>query len=446
MNATGPLGLLRELVRTPSENPPGEGEGPVAELLRDRLAGAGLTTDILTSPAGRPSLIARIPGPPDRPPLVLLSHTDVVPVERDRWRHDPFGGETLDGELWGRGTLDMKGVAVMHAEAAAALAAGDRAPTREVVVVAVADEEAGGGEGAGWLVGAQGARVGFREDRPLPEVLGEGGFGLSGILPRPVMPIVLGEKSPLRFRARATGDSGHGSMPPQQQAIRELARFVEAVSGRQRTRVHAVMREQFAALADAAEGVRMRIFRLLAGPTGHLAVRLLAPQLRARAGAIGHLVADTITPTEMHAGYKNNVVPGQAEAGFDARLLPDTDADAVLAELRRTGRRHGVEVEETSRSGGPTSPRSELFDRLASVSSGLPGRPVPVPSLTPGVTDLRFFRARGATAYGWVPLVLSPELLATFHGDDERIPIEGFEEGLTAMAEVVVGAATTATR
>jgi len=436
------LELLRELVRIPSVNPPGDGEGAVAELLRDRLTVAGLGTEILSSPAGRPSLVARLPGPPDRSPLVLLSHTDVVPVEREHWRHDPFGGETIAGELWGRGTLDMKGVAVMHAEAVVALASRDREPDREVIVVAVADEEAGGGEGAGWLVADHGDRVGFSHGRPRPEVLGEGGFGLSGILARPLMPIVLGEKAPLQFRARATGSPGHGSLPPDHQAIRELARFVEAVSGPRRARLHPVMREQFAALAGAAEGVQGRLFGLLAGPTGHLALRALAPQLRSRAGAIGHLVADSITPTEIHGGYQSNVVPGEAEASFDARLLPDTDADALLRELGRIGRRHDVEVEEIWRTGGPASPRSSLFDLLAEVSSRLPGNPVPVPSLTPGATDLRFFRARGATAYGWVPLVLSPELLATFHGDDERIPIEGFAAAVTAMTEVVTAAAS----
>jgi acetylornithine deacetylase/succinyl-diaminopimelate desuccinylase-like protein len=435
------LELLREVVRIPSVNPPGDGEGAVAELLRARLAAAGLDTDILSSPTGRPSLVARLPGPPERPPLVLLAHTDVVPVEASRWQHDPFEGETIDGELWGRGTLDMKGVAVMHTEAVATLASRQQAPDREVIVLAVADEEAGGGEGAGWLIAEHADRVGFIDGRPRPEVLGEGGFGLSGILERPVMPIILGEKAPLRFRARATGAPGHGGLPPQQQAIRELARFIEHVSGPRRARLHPVMREQFAALAEGAQGAQARLFGLLAGPTGHLAIRALAPRLRARAGAIGHLIADSITPTEIHGGYKNNVVPGEAEASFDARLLPDTDVDGLLRELGRIGRHHDVEVEEIGRTGGPASARSPLYDVLADVSSRLPGSPLPVPSLTPGVTDLRFFRARGATAYGWVPLVLSPELLATFHGVDERIPVDGFTAAVAAMTEVVTTSA-----
>ncbi len=186
--------LLAELIRIPSVTGDADGEGAVAEVLRARLDGAGLETRIERSPEGRPNLVARLAGPTDRPALVLLSHTDTVPVEEQAWRHDPFGGEVVDGELWGRGALDMKGVAVLHADALAALVASGATPTREVLVVAVADEEAGGAEGAQWLVRDHGELVGFREGLPPPEVVGEGGFGLSGLLDRPIMPLVLGEK------------------------------------------------------------------------------------------------------------------------------------------------------------------------------------------------------------------------------------------------------------
>jgi acetylornithine deacetylase/succinyl-diaminopimelate desuccinylase-like protein len=431
-----PIELLADLIRIPSVNPDGEGEGPVAELLRDRLDVAGLTTTIEISPGGRPSLVGRVPGPTDVAPLVLLSHTDVVPVEPDAWRHDPFGGEIVDGELWGRGALDMKSIAVLHAEAAAALAASGATPTREVVVVAVADEEAGGAEGAGWLLDERPELVGFREGAPPPEVLGEGAFGLSGLLERPVMPIVQGEKAPLAVRVRARCRPGHGSMPPADQAIQRLLSFVDRVSGPRRARIHPVMRDHFAALAVAATGPERRVFELLASGAGPAAVRALAPLLRSRSAAIGQLVADSVTPTMLSAGYKLNVVPGEAEATFDCRLLPDTDPDEVLAELRRAGG-GDVEVEVVQRWATTTSPRGELFEVLADASSTLPHEPIPVPSLTPGVTDVRYFRAAGATGYGWVPLVLTPELLATFHGHDERVPVAGFEEAVDVMTDVV---------
>jgi acetylornithine deacetylase/succinyl-diaminopimelate desuccinylase-like protein len=443
---TSPVRLLADLVRVRSVNPvergEAEGEARVAELLRAPLDAAGVETEILRSPGGRPSLVARLPGPTDAAPLVLNSHLDVVPVEEDAWRRDPFGAEVVDGELWGRGTLDMKGIAVMHAQALVELASSGVDATREVLLVAVADEEAGGAEGAGWLVRDHPERAGFRDGAPPPEVLGEGGFGLSGLLPRPVMPIVVGEKSPLQVRARASAPSGHGSLPPVEQAIRNLARFVEQVSGPRPARLHPVMRAQFEALALAASGVEARVFRLLGGRTGDAAVRVLAPVLRRRAAVLGNLLADTVTPTEVHGGYKVNVVPGEATASFDCRLLPDTDPDGVLRALRRAGRPLGVEVEELHRWASPTSPRGALFDALADVSAGLPDRPLPVASLTPGTTDLRFWRARGATAYGWAPVVLTPEQVATFHGHDERIPVQGFLDAVDATVEVVRRATT----
>jgi acetylornithine deacetylase/succinyl-diaminopimelate desuccinylase-like protein len=444
--AAAAVELLAELVRIRSVNPPAQGdpggESQVAERLREPLRTAGFETEILRSPGGRPSLVARLPGPTDRAPLVLNSHLDVVPVEEDAWSQDPFGGEVIAGELWGRGTLDMKGIAVMHVEAAIALATSMATPSREVVIVAVADEEAGGAEGAAWLVREHPSQVGFREGAPTPEVLGEGGFGLSGILSRPLMPVIVGEKSPLQVRARASGAPGHGSLPPRRQAIRALVRFVEQVAGPRPARLHPVMREQFETLAAASSGAQAQLFRLLGSAPGDTAIRLLAPALRGRSEVIGNLLADTVTPTQLQAGYKVNVVPGEATADFDCRLLPDTDPDEVLRDLRRVGRSLGVEVDELDRWSSETSPRGPLFDHLTEVSAGLPGGPLPVASLTPGMTDLRFWRARGATAYGWAPVVLSPEQVATFHGHDERIPVDGFHRAVEAMTEVVRRAAS----
>lgn len=437
-----PLELLADLVRIPSVTGDAEREGQVAERLRSRLDGAGLATEIVTSPAGRPTLLGRIEGPRDRPPLVLVSHSDVVPVEPDAWTHEPFGARIHDGQLWGRGSLDMKGIAVTHAEAAAALAAGGTAPDREVIVVVVPDEEAGGGEGAAWLLDAHADRAGFRDGAPPPDVLGEGGYGLADVLSRPVMPIVVGEKVPVRVTARAAGEAGHGSLPPTRQAIGHLVRFVDAVAGPRTARLHPVVREQFAELGAAADGPQQRALRLLSGPAGPALVRAAATVVRSRSPAIGALLADTLTPTYLEAGYAGNVVPGRAEARFDARLLPDTDVDELLAWLRRVGRRLEVEVELGRVDAGPVSGRGPLFDVLATVSSDLAGEPAPVVSLTPGVTDLRFWRRRGATAYGWMPLVLTGDQLAGFHGRDERIPVDGFQAAVDAMARAVRLAAT----
>ena len=429
------VALLRELLRIDSTNPPG-GEAPVAELLEAHLAKAGLTCDILGSPDGRPNLVARMPGPTDRPALVLLSHTDVVGVEDEMWSRDPFGGDVDEGAIWGRGALDMKGIAVMHAIAAIELADSGATPTREVIVAAVADEEAGGEQGAAWLARERPEVFGFGDERPPPEVLGEGAFGLSNVIDRPVMPVAFGEKTAVWMDLIASGDPGHGALPPEHQAPEQLARAITAVSGFRRPRVHPVMAEQMRALAPHAGVVRGRLMHALGGRAGKHIVRAMHGAF-VRSGAVGTLLADSVTPTQLSAGYKNNVVPGSATASFDCRLLPDTDPSEFASDLQRRVSPFDVKVEVRKSHGGPVSERTDLFDAIARACATMRERPLVVPTLSPGFTDIRNLRRLGATGYGFAPVVLSPELLSTIHGHDERIPIDGFEQSVRVMTDLV---------
>jgi acetylornithine deacetylase/succinyl-diaminopimelate desuccinylase-like protein len=436
-----PVDLLQDLLRARTVNPPGDEEA-AATVLEAYLSDAGLETEILVSPGGRSNLIARLDGPHDRPALVLLSHSDVVPVEEGSWTHDPFGGELHDGYIWGRGALDMKSIAVMHGVAVAELARSGRAPTREVIVVSLADEESGGGEGARWVIDEHPDRVGLGDERPPPEVLGEGAYGLTGILERPVMPVALGEKTAVWFDVIARGDSGHGALPPEEQALVNLAALTGQIAGFGVPRVHPVMREQFSALAGVASGTTAVVFRALASPAGGVVARTIAPRLR-RAGALGLLLSDSVTPTQMAGGYKSNVVPAEARASFDSRLLPDTDIEGFIASVDEKARRHGGLVANVKhKRQGPVSSKGPLFENLEQVSRELAPDAVAAVSLSPGITDVRFFRARGATGYGWCPLFLTPELLATIHGHDERIGTEDFEKAVTAMSNVVLRAST----
>ncbi|MGH2736168.1 MAG: M20/M25/M40 family metallo-hydrolase [Actinomycetota bacterium] len=428
--------LLQELLRFDSTNPPGN-ELPVAELLARRLGGAGLETEIFNSPEGRPSLVATLEGPAERPALVLLSHTDVVGVETEQWSHDPFGGAIDQGFIWGRGALDMKGIAAMHAATAMTLAGSGTTPQREVIVVVVADEEAGGAQGAEWLVSEHPEVVGFAEGRPAPDVLGEGGFGLTGVIDSPILPIVAGEKSALWLRFEATGDPGHGSMPPRHNAVENTARFLNKVTGFSPPRVHPVMREQLRRLAAATSGTQGRALRALASGAGPVVARAVAGRLR-DAGTLGALLSDTVTPTQLEAGYKGNVVPGRATGSLDCRLLPDRDPQEFIAGLNRRGQKYGVTV---SAGGVHASPVSRIegptYAVLEELSARLARDAVVVPSLTPGTTDVRVFRRHGAHGYGWVPLIISPELLATVHGHDERIPESGFLTAVELMTAAV---------
>lgn len=431
--------LLQQLLRTETVNPPGN-EGRAVELLEDFLGSAGMEVRIEKSPEGRPNLIARLEGPRDRPALVLLSHTDVVAVESEHWSRDPFGGEVHDGHVWGRGALDMKGIGALHAVAAAELARSGKTPQRELIFVAVADEEAGGSQGAAWLLDERADLVGMSEKRPPPDVLGEGGFGLTGLLERPLMPIVLGEKIAMKVKLKTRGDAGHGSLPPKEQAIENLARVLAKISGYGTPRIHPVMREQFRLMADASSGHRKTVFSALASGAGPAVARALRKPLRS-SGAIASLLSDTVTATTISGGYKNNVVPAEASASLDCRLLPDTDENDFLARLRKSAG-DSIEIERLESQAGPVSDRSDLYRLLLRASEALPSNPVVVPSLSPGFTDLRYFRKRGAHGYGWVPVVIPVELLATIHGHDERVPVDELERGAKAMTRVVAGAVT----
>lgn len=435
-----PLDLLRELLQIDTTNPPGN-EAPAAELLESYLAKAGADTYMHRSASGRPSLLARIEGPTDVPPLVLVSHTDVVAVERSGWSRDPFAGEEADGCIWGRGALDMKSIAVMHAAAVAAALESGITPTREVILMSVADEEAGGVHGAASVLEEVPERAGFAPGRPPPEALGEGAFGVTGVLDRPLMPIVVGEKSVLWLNLHAKGDPGHGALPPTDQANMNLAQALTKIAGYGRPRVHPVMREQFRRLSEHATGPRKAVFGALASGAGRNVASVLKKPLRARP-TISSLLADTLTPTRINAGYKHNVVPAEATASLDCRLLPDTDIDKLIRNLSRKTSKHHVSVQEIARHAGPVSRPGPLYDIITRVSETLLERPIVVPSLTPGMTDLRYLRQRGARAYGWVPLVLSDEMFATIHGHDERIEIAAFERAVTAMTEVVAAAST----
>lgn len=430
-----PTDLLRALLQVDTTNPPGN-EGPAAELLETYLSDAGLETYIHKSSGGRPNVLARIEGPTDVPALILVSHTDVVAVERERWSRDPFEGQEADGYIWGRGALDMKSIAVMHAAAVASVARSNVTPTREVVFLSVADEEAGGREGAASVLEEVPERVGFGNGRPPPDALGEGAFGLTGVVERPIMPIVVGEKAVLWLNVHASGEPGHGALPPADQANMNLVQVLAKIAGHRNARVHPVMREQFRTLAEHASGPRKAVFKALASPSGAQVATLLKKPLRSK-GTIAALLSDTLTPTRMNAGYKHNVVPSEAAASLDCRLLPDSDIPKLIGRLGRTASKHHARVEEVSRHASPVSKAGHLYEVIEQVSSRMQEQPVPVPSLTPGMTDLRYLRQRGATAYGWVPLVLSDDLLATIHGHDERIEIAGFSRALDAMTEVV---------
>lgn len=427
------VALLQEYLRINTTNPPGD-EGPAAEFLEAILAGSGVKAKILTSPDGRPNLVARLKGKKGSA-LALMHHMDVVPCDETKWSVDPFGGEVKDGHIWGRGAIDMKGQGLMQVlafcELAEAVESGERELDRDALLVAVSDEEEAGADGAGWLVSTHPAEV------ECAELLTEGGAGLRDALPGvDAFACAMTEKSFLWLRLLADGEPGHGSVPPDDQAIvKILDLMAELRKISRRLHMSPPVARLFSSLADAGDAKLKAAIRAATSPAGPAVLPLIAKQLGSAQQA---LLRDTISITQVQAGYKSNVIPGSASATIDCRLLPDTDPDAYLKKLRAIAASHDVRIEEIDigTSGGISEP-GELYRALEAAC----GREAPtarfVQSVSPGFTDSRFWRNAGTSCLGLLPSLLTSELLATIHGDDERIPVDEYLRGCRITAEVL---------
>lgn len=418
--------IICRLVAIDTTNPPGN-EEPAARFLADIIRAGGIDDitfyDASTDESrGRVSVRARLPGDGSKRPLCLLNHTDVVPVQAEGWREDPFAGLVKDGVIWGRGTLDMKGMGVMELMAFLLVKRLRLALKRDLVFLAVADEEAGGEYGVDFL------------DRAHPEaldaefVLNEGGWGSTEMMGvrRPHFNCAVSEKGPCWVHLIAEGRPGHGSVPHDDNALTRLIRALNRVLDWQRPgSVVPELGEYFARAHKAGF--------MPEEPTHDVIMRLGEENPLIRA-----ITSNTISPTIARAGVKDNVIPAEAMAGLDCRLLPGEDADAFIEELRRVIDDPKVRVEKVLVSGTPPSPiDTELFAALEGVVREYIEEAVVLPGISAGFTDSRVFRKRGATAYGFIPIVLEPRDAVTIHGHNERLSIENLRLGCQVMFEVV---------
>ncbi len=433
---TEALELFRRLLRTDTQNPPGN-ETAACQVLAEYLEAHGISARIYEAVPGRGNLVAHLEGesgPRDR--LVLSGHLDVVPVEGQAWSLDPFGAEIRDGFLYGRGAVDMKHMVAMSAVVLRALKDSGRRIVRGLTLAAVADEEVGGEVGAAHLVEAHPEEVQGRF------YLGEvGGFTLrmgSGT----AMPIQVAERGRAVLRLRAAGPSGHGSLPQDASAVVRLAEAVGKV-GRTVLPLHLGSSVE-AFLADAAEllgPVQGRILTGLSSPRvgRHLlkALGRLAPE---RKGLFQAMLTNTAVPTILQAGTASNVVPAEAEAILDGRYLPGQTAEDLRREVQEVV---GSDLEVEILSDAPpveVQPfRTHFYDLLVEKVREAWPDVRPLPSLTPGYTDAKHFSRLGLTCYGFTPVRMPAEVTFSelFHAPDERIPVQGFLDGLRLLYEVV---------
>jgi acetylornithine deacetylase/succinyl-diaminopimelate desuccinylase-like protein len=420
--------LTQQLIRNRcvNEGTPESGEEiRNADLLCTYLEGAGLEVERFDSAPGRSSLVVRIEGTdPDAPSMCWLGHTDVVPVNEAHWQNDPFGGELIDGFVWGRGAIDMFNITASMAVATKRLATSNFRPRGTLIYVAVADEEAGGDYGAEFLTSSHADAV--RCDYVITE---SGGFPLqspSGIR----LPFLAEEKGPLWATLRVTGTPGHGSMPFRtDNALVKAAEIVRRLADyRPPTRIDKAWRDFVEGLGIPAEFAEP----LLREEGFVEALGLLPVGVSKMAYSCTHT---TITPTMMSAGTKTNIIPDTVTINLDIRVLPGDGPAQVRAMIADAlgDLVDAAEVEFKRETDLATSSPVDtpLADALQRVSSRFyPGATL-LPMRMVGTTDARHFRRQlGSVAYGFGMFSekLSIDDLATMgHGDNERVDIESLE-------------------
>jgi acetylornithine deacetylase/succinyl-diaminopimelate desuccinylase-like protein len=420
-------GLLQELLRVNTVNPPGN-ESAAAELLRDYLARSGIPCELVGRSPERLNLVARLPGG-DGPSLALLAHTDTVRADAEEWARDPWSGDLVDGQIWGRGALDMKNQVAASAVAFASLWRDGLRPAGDVILALTADEEVNDGYGLSWLVQAHPDLV--RADYSLNEGAGErcvfGGkvFYLCAV----------GEKMSAPFRVHVRGRSGHASMPGiADNALVKAAPYIDAL-GRY----------------DAPQQLIPEVARFLELVLGELPPLDVALE---RAAALHPLAAElvepllsfTLAPTMIEASRQRNVIPAQCVVTVDCRLLPGMTPEDVDPLVRAALGPGDYELEWYERDGGTRSPiASPLWDGLESWVGGIePGARL-APLICSGFTDSHWLReAFGTVAYGFFPLKAMDGELASrlVHSADERIPVDDLELGVDAVRAAVISLGT----
>ncbi len=409
--------LLQEYVRIDTSNPPGD-TGKAADFLAGILQREGIPVTRYESAPGKAIVYARLAAtvsPRAGKALLLLNHMDVVPADRSQWQVDPFAGVVQNGNMWGRGSFDMKGQAVAQILAFLRLKR-ERVPlARDVILLAEPDEEVGGALGARWMIANH-------YDELDPEyVIDEGGFGSRDLFAagKLVYGIAVAEKKIVWLKVRAQGVAGHGSQPhdqnPNDRLIRAIARLLDA--------------------------------RPLSSPSGRS--QTIVEVMKARVGPLAAnkftnaIQQSTISLTWLKSGVgdppKINVIPSVAEAGLDCRVLPGTTKDQWIAEVRRRLGDPALTIEVVNESDDPvlTPQDTPLYRQLEAAITRRHPDAIVTPILIPYGTDANAFRPKGARSYGIFPAIIPAETAASMHGDAEHVPLASISEASQVLFDAL---------
>ncbi|MGB7844804.1 MAG: M20/M25/M40 family metallo-hydrolase [Candidatus Acidiferrum sp.] len=425
---------LVELVKINTTNPPGN-EQQAAKYIAGILTKEGITPEILDLTPGRSAVVARMRSSAVADPsraLLLVAHMDVVGVERSKWSVDPFGGVIKDGYLYGRGSIDDKSMVAANLAAFIALKRGKVFLNRDVIFLATADEEQFGDASLKILIAKYWDKLaaGFALNEGGKVVLKNGKVQYTAVQ--------VGEKISVNISVTATGKGGHASVPTKQNPVVHLAAAVEKIGG-YTAPVHltSIVRRYFEGLSGIEDDDTAKWMRVIDSPDrGEHAQRVLSDMNP----MWNSMMRDTIAPTMLQAGVRANVIPSEARAVLNVRLLPGDTIDVLLKDLNKLVNDPAVKLEVLS-DGGMAAPNSSmetefyaLITKMCAKEFG--GAPV-LPFMSTGATDSAQLRLHNVQAYGLRPIPMTEEDDTRVHGDDERLPLASFAKGVDLMTHIV---------
>ena len=423
-----PIELLSDFIGVDTINPPGN-ESRAVDFYAKIFEEEGIEYSTGESAPGRGNIWARIKGG-DKPALILLQHTDVVPASKDFWKTDPMVAEIKDGYLYGRGVIDMKGAGISHLVSFIRLHRENKNLNRDLVFLATADEEAGGLFGAGWMI----------EKHPeifegAGYVINEGGSGLK-IDNETVFSIEVTQKVPVWLRLIATDEPGHGSSPRATSSVSRIvhalnlvrenpfpARIIPAVDTYFKSLSLNMTAENAAAFADIKTSIKEEGF---------------LSELQEFSPSYHALTRDTFPLTMLQGSQKINVVPPVAQAEVDCRMLPDRTAEEFIQDFEDLVEPAGVEVELIlAFAPAVSSTESEFFKHIKSIASTLHLGSRVAPAVSTGFTDSHFTRELGIDSYGFNPIIFDPKDFSGVHGNNERVKVSSYLQGTEDLHQIV---------
>ncbi len=425
---------LSALVKLDTSNPPGN-ETKAATLIKEILDKEGIQSELFEAQPGRANLVARLKGSGAKKPILLMGHTDVVGVERDKWTFDPFGGTIKDGYVYGRGSSDDKGMTAACLEVFLMLHRLKVPLQRDVIFLAEADEEAGGGSGINFMVQNHWDKI----DSEF--ALNEGGTIHEKDGKVQYVGVATTEKVPRGMTVRAKGTSGHGSMPRLDNPVTHLAAAIAKIGNWQPPmRLNETTRAFFQRLAKVSPPEEAKLFMALEDPKATAAAQ---DTLRSTNITYNSMLRTSVVPTIIKGGFRSNVIPADAEATLDVRALPDEDIPKLIDTLKQLVNDPAITIERTSgaAAGRPVPPPSglqtDLFHALESAQTKVFPGVVTVPIMLTGATDSAQLRVKGVQAYG-LGSVASDRERGAVHGNDERLSVEGLGKFVQLIYNAVI--------